>query len=370
MDTPLSYSLNKDNVKKFIDAIQNPKIKEAIRILLNNTTHVSHKEFVDMIKINIESIINLRNKKRIYVYEDTKIADFYYKSNFWIFKMIKEFIKAYDIKLHFTNDLNNNRIKDGDMIMLIDDCIYSGIQLSNNIERIKNNKAKKLEMLLFVPYISKNGLNLIKTRFAQNKELNSCTLKLPDNYKIIVPFSCYATEEQAKSLADHYVHLNHKIILEAYPIYFDHKVAKHMSSFPTIYSGIVPNIHNQGIIVDLVNAHEELDKYEFLKFAQIKGGDDVGYTLQKLNDIIKNIKEYINNQTKELQIIPLLNNCQNVLAADLYESSCPIPPYKTAKNKALESIFQQNRQSQLLRTQSLELLKKSKKSIGTKYRTL
>jgi hypothetical protein len=335
-----SYSLDQNNVKLFLEKITNPITKQAIQILLNNTTHISNEQFANIIKSNIFDVVKMLppDRKIIFAYGDTKQDEFYYKSNYWIFKMIKGYLQEYNVKLYFTNDLSSNRIQENDTVMLIDDCIYSGIQMAKYVSNIKNNESKQLNILLFIPYISKAGEQLVRDAFNKNAAFSKCTLKKLTNYKVIVPYSCYATNEEAESISKYYVHLTTKIVLEAYPIYFDHKVAKYMSSFPTVYSGIIPNLDNQGIILDISNLYDEFDAYDLLRFAK-EHGEDVGYSLETINNILNEIKQLIKDNENKLEIIPLLNNCQNVIAPDLYDSSCPVPPYKKIKNKALESIF-------------------------------
>jgi hypothetical protein len=344
-----SYSLDQNNVKVFLEKITNPMTKQAIQILLNNTTHVSYEQFANIIQSNISDVVKMLppDRKIMFAYGDTKIDEFYYKSNYWIFKMIKGYLQEYDVKLYFTYDLSNNRIRDNDIVMLIDDCIYSGIQMAKYVSNIKNNESKQLNILQFIPYMSKAGEKLVKDAFHKNAAFSKCTLKKLANYKVIVPYSCYATDEEAESISSYYAHLTTKIVLEAYPIYFDHKVAKYMSSFPTVYSGIIPNLHNQGVILEITNLYEELDKYDLLRFAKEQGEarTDIPYSFDTINNALNEIKQLIKDNEKELEIIPLLNNCQKVIAPDLYDSSCPVPPYKKVKNKALESIFRTSTKS-------------------------
>jgi hypothetical protein len=368
-----SYSLDQNNVKLFLEKITNPMTKQAIQVLLNNTTHISYEEFANIIKSNILDVVKMLrpDRKIIFAYGDTKLDEFYYKSNYWIFKMIKGYLQEYDVKLYFIYDLNNNRIRDDDTVLLIDDCIYSGIQMAKYVSNIQNNESKQLNILLFIPYISKAGEKLVKDAFNKNAAFSKCTLKKLANYKVIVPYSCYATDEEAESISSYYVHLSTKIVLEAYPIYFDHKVAKYMSSFPTVYSGIIPNLHNQGVILEITNLYDELDKYDLLRFAK-EQGENIGYSFETINNILGEIKQLIKDNEKELEIIPLLNNCQNVIAPDLYDSSCPVPPYKTIKNKALESIFKTTNKSfkNTKSHYSLPITKRLFQKLEKKYNTI
>ena len=73
---PLSYAFNQENVKKFIDAIDDEETKKTIRTLLNNTKYVSYDEFVEQIKINTPQVLELVPSGRpIFIYIDNNKYD-------------------------------------------------------------------------------------------------------------------------------------------------------------------------------------------------------------------------------------------------------------------------------------------------------
>lgn len=79
-----------------------------------------------------------------------------------------------------------------------------------------------------------------------------------------------------------------------YPIYFDHKVADNYSSFPLIYTyGIIPNQHNKNII-----------------------------------QMCKKNRLPLKNYFKDLQRVPILNNCSYDILYDISTPPCPLQPYK------------------------------------------
>jgi hypothetical protein len=343
---PLSYAFNQENVKKFIGAIQDEEAKKTIRILLNNTKYVSYDDFVEQIKINIPQILEIVPQGRpIFIYIDNnKYDNLDQKSNYWVSKIFKSLIPSNTVK--YISSLDNNTVKDNDLVLLMDDCVYSGIQFQNTINELQNTFHKKIHLLLFVPYVSKAGMELIYNAFQKNASLNVCSFHELHHSKMIVPFGCYITQKQATNLSKFYPHLRSEKnsgkdrILEAYPVYFDHKVAKMVSSFPTIYSGLVPNKQNADKISKLLNLQDEHDLYSFFQYAQ-QQGENIPYSPDDLKDNINDLDLQIKNlkNSKNYQIIPILKNCENNINLDLKESSCPVPPYKknSVKSKSIIS---------------------------------
>lgn len=416
MERPLSYTFNGVNVKKFINAIDDEETKKTVRILLNNTTHITYDIFLEQIQKHVPYLLeHVPDNRPIFVYIDVRDRidnDYFYnKSNYWLFMLLKSFLPP-NQDISVIKSLNSSKIKDNDIILFIDDCIYSGIQMSNSIRNLENVDNKSLKFMIYVPYVSKAGIELVKQAFIDNEQLKSCELFELEDYKMITPFGCFITENQAMELAKYYIHLKVDDILNAYPIYFDHKVAKHVSSFPNIYAGIIPNEWNkEGILtiltndVKLENLNTELEdlqqndiqirlQWRFDTLHQLNPSfDRLDATLPptklvtqfnsmlqknktlplsnaskirelitqisliliesmnqeqhqekitlirklreekiiKIKNDIRELKKEHKMTIKKLQIIPILNNCENNIGKiSLYESFCPVPPYKVS----------------------------------------
>lgn len=342
LPVPKSHTLNEENVKKFIEAVDNDEVRKIVRIMLNNTVHISYNEFSKQIRRLLpQAITSVVEDRPIFVYVDTNYSEYFYKSNYWMFMMVKSAIKENRKQIKLVNTLDDERIINGDIILLIDDCMYSGIQTSNTIANMQNTKNKSVKILLFVPYISKASLELVNEKFADNKQLRNCSLQEPENCKIIIPFGYYINEKQAELLADYYPHLSSKWIMEAYPIYFDHKVAKYRSSFPAVYAGIVPNANNRYLLYLMVSQYfigldiskNKLENYKRQGFADEN-------KLKELKEYIQYHKKFIKRAELQMTIIPLLNNCENMrvsAAKHIFESSCPVPPYKSQTSRSIRT---------------------------------
>jgi hypothetical protein len=86
-----------------------------------------------------------------------------------------------------------------------------------------------------------------------------------------------------------------------YPIYFDHSIAGTDKTFTELYSGIVPNMHNKVII----------ERYG------------------KNNDV---------NILKDLEIYPLIKNCENFKITDLsFTHRCPSSSFNSLTSKRRKS---------------------------------
>jgi len=399
LPAPKSYALNKANVKKFLNAIEDDDVREVMKVLLDNTLHVSYNEFLGQLENIIKQVIILVPVNRpVFVFVDSNFSAYFYKSNYWMFMLIKNAIKTkYSRTIKLISSLDDIRVMNDDMILLIDDCIYSGIQMSNTIEKMINMHNKQIQLMLAVPYISKAGLILIYEKYKNNISINKCKFLLPKNYNIITPLGEYLIEnereklletqaqsqaatilskaktqavQKAEKLAGYYHHLDTQIIMKAYPVYFDHKVGRHKSSFPAVYAGIVPNNNNRQILYHIVYEcgvglqiwMSELDEYK------AKGLNNK----KKLKEIIDNIKyqkQFIKKADLEATVIPLLNNCENVrvhASKHIYESSCPLPPYKrqsTSKNSTFSQSISQKNSFKSVPNISRSVLKRSNKSI-------
>jgi hypoxanthine-guanine phosphoribosyltransferase len=402
LPAPKSYTLNKTSVKRFLNAIEDDDVREVIKVLLDNTLHISYKEFLKEIENIVKYIITVVPVDRpVFVFVDSNFSAYFYKSNYWMFMLIKNAIKTkYGRSIKLITTLDDTRVIDNDMVLLMDDCIYSGIQMSNTIENMKNTHNKKIQLMLAVPYVSNAGLYIIYEKYKKNFQIkDSCTFLLPKKYNNIKPLGEYLIEHErekilhtqasrsetrqnlqlqaetqatrkAEKLAGYYHHLDKQIIMKAYPVYFDHKVGQHKSSFPAVYAGIVPNYNNERIIYSIVYEagigleiwKSELEQYK-------KNGVNDEKILQNIIDNINHKKQYLKKGDLKATIIPLLNNCENVrvyASKHIYESSCPVPPYKrssTSKSSTFSQSISQKNSFRSLPNISRSVLKRSNKSI-------
>jgi hypothetical protein len=259
------------------------------------------KIFLEQIKTNI-----------IYVYIDNTESNFKEKSNYWIFKIIQKMIAktSKTIKLKMINNLNDSNLKDGDSILLLDDCIYSGEQMKLTISNMLNSNYLKLNIHLFVSFMSLIGLNKILNEFKENDTLNNyCSLVLCDNiYYLNKTTNFYLTDKEIVELEEIYGNLFK--IKNLYLIYFDHKLADYYSTITLIYSGLLANENNKNLLLEINKKKKERVKM-LLNTAKIN----------------KDIKELEN----KLEYLEFINNCEGIRNFDMLSPKCPVPPYKTEK---------------------------------------
>ena len=298
MKTPLSYKINQKNVKKFLKACDEPFInpttnkkeiidlKEASKKLINATKHVSFEEFIKRLTINIHDMVkHIENERPLFI--NINLLKYKEKSNYWIYLYLINYMKYkypnIQIILLESNNITHEKLLNNDLIILIDDCIYSGQQMAFNIIDIIKNKKLSLRFYILCSYITKNSMYKITNVFYNNKYLKKD--KLEFNKYIYNPISTndiisYDDIDNFDSIyTSKFIYFDKK-----YLIYFDHKLADSISTITPFYSGIVPNAKNK-------------------------------YYISK--------KQY-----DKLDIIPLFKNCENIRNLNMAKPECPSTPYK------------------------------------------
>lgn len=254
------------------------------------------------------TIVDVNRPVFVYLGKDTSIDSIKTKSNYWLYLYVKEFIRfiTNDRKeIDLITDLNSSSLNADDVIVLIDDCIYSGQQMGSTVGAINIYNKKVYKFYLLVPYISNKGLSRIKSNFRNNISLKSSTLIAPKiQFKLTSTTSILSPEEIDK-IKNYYrywgVSFSNK-----YLIYFDHKLADSLSTIPHFYLGIVPSNKNLELIKKYVIEKNKLMNDKKYKKLAIK----------------LDVFSYIN-------IIPLFKNCKHYTTKLSPESpKCPAPPYK------------------------------------------
>ena len=311
MIQPLNYPINKANKKKMLE-LAAPDAKIPLQKFFDSITYISHQKFKQSLKNKLTEIINIRNKtsnsRPIFVYIDTnRYENYRNKSNYWIYTYLKYFLENRKILVELVFTLDSPNIQDNDIILLLDDCIYSGEQMSEAIFAMNNKTMKRLIIVLFVPFMSAKGKKAVENAAQSNRQLQTCQFII-SQFTELQPLSRVLSEQEGDALFKYY-HRN-SAELQKYNIYFDHKVGDYMSSFPQIFSGLVPNVYN-------ANLQQTLRQILYEYFGADK------------NMILENIK-------KQFQLFPLLQNCEYIQEPDFQTSSCPYPPYKEDYHQFLQ----------------------------------
>jgi hypothetical protein len=306
---PLNHSINYDNFKEFVK-LADPEVKDICKKIINNTNHISFEKFLVRLNICINELLNFIDiDKTIYIIVDKIVNDndFKFKSNFWLFEYIKQYINYKNIikrNIILLNNIDTDILKNYDTIIFIDDCVYSGDQMSQTIINMKNNKKLKLNFYILVPFISTTGkANIIYSFNSKSNLKNYCKLIFPNFIFKPVMLKQVLNENEFLILKKYYnddKDFTNKLCL----IYFDHKLADTISTLTLFYLGIVPNQKNLSI----------------LKF-------------------LKNINNYNNwkNNVYLLDIIPIINKCDKYkYNIDIVSPKCPAPPYKKNFDKFID----------------------------------
>lgn len=316
MTEPLDHKINEINKQLFIENSA-PDVKDAIKIVLDNIIHIPHKTFIEQIEKNLEEVISYIPKDRpIFLYITSNNKD---KSSYWLYLLINNIVKDKYKEINLIQITDFSQVLANDIVLFIDDCIYSGDQMSKTIsralEKLKTNKIKdQIKFIVFAPYMSEKGMNLILKAFKQNKILKENIIKI--NYIKILPLSTYLGIEDAKNLFKYYNIKDNSVNkeLEKYLIYFDHKLADDLSTLPYIFYGNVPNKQNLDI---LVQYEKDFDDFVHDKITEKE--------LEIRKETL--LKNYVN--------IPLITYCES-MKKDLFNNSlndsCPVPPYKDKYN--------------------------------------
>ena len=312
MNFPLNYEFNKSNVEKFLNACDN-ETRPLAKKIIDNTRHVSFEEMIKNLNKNIQDLNDVINKDRpIFVFINLAYKE---KSNYWIYLYLKDYVEyKYPtrniILLSNNNIAEHKQLKDNDTIVFIDDCIYTGMQMYQNINSLytlydfqkldkihKDDKLHRLKLNIYVltSFMSKNVEKLLKSIGYFNIILNKHIEYIP----FIDDFLSY---NELKLLNKYYKfnykynNVINKYIVEdfrsKYLIYFDHKLADTISTIPLFYSGVVPNTFNK----NLFSTSEQIEP-------------------------------------KNLEIIPLFKNCEKIRNTNRMKPECPSTPYKKKENK-------------------------------------
>ena len=202
------------------------------------------------------------------------------------------------------------------------------------IEHIKDNKVKNIKLSLVVPYISKESLKDIKNIFEKRNNIkfnviDHIPIDRADKYLNKEYYELHKIninkDITIDTILDYYPYISN-IDSKPYLIYFDHKVADNVSTFPYILNGLVPNKNNKKIIENI----QILKKIHIYNELNIYDNNEISHQVKKtqINEINKKLIKDTEEEEEKLDFFPLLTNCEHIKKTISNESLCPIPPYK------------------------------------------
>lgn len=284
---PNKHNINNTKLKEWLDK-SDYNIKSIAHEFILKSKYISYSIFKKYLKNTYFEMIKTlnTNKLQFLIISDSSSVSFKNKSGFWVLNHIIPYIdnKTYEYKIiHNIKDINYQY-----PIIIPDDATYSGSQISSFIELFLN---KNCDIYVMIPFISNTAIDIITKTFKENQIEG--TLYFPIKNKFIIkPVYELMSEEKIKKLFSYYTKDGQNI--REYPIYFDHKVADNYSSFPLIYTyGVIPNQHNKDII-----------------------------------QMCKRNRLPLKNYFKDLERVPILNNCSYDISYDISTPPCPLQPYK------------------------------------------
>jgi hypothetical protein len=188
---PLSHGFDKNAIKKFIDSADD-SVKEICKKIIDATLYVSFEKTLLELNKRINEYyqrfgeFHLKNERPVFIFNPD--TDYYRKkSNYWfsnyIFKKMNKLFenKVKIIGLSTIYDVFNHPelIKD-DIIIIPDDCIYSGNQLSTNIGTFASiGNIQRFYVL--ITYASTRGVSVVKKEFVEKYGMEL-------SYPIIQPY--------------------------------------------------------------------------------------------------------------------------------------------------------------------------------------
>ena len=282
----IDRSFDNNKIINYLNSIDDEKIKEITKIIINNTKYIKFNELKESL---IKQIDRLPENINLYFgFEYNKIG-----SEHWLSILLWPYLKNKVYKIINTyKDIDNIY-----PIVIIDDAMYSGQNMLRSVDllhehyntynedydliynfglgkNININKILNSQFILLVGYVSDSSIVKIQNYINQSN-VNIRIYTDPENItnNIFKYLSDYLSSAEAAddrvnqyktSETDYleiatYMRENFNIMDINVPIYFDHKIAGIHSSFPDIYTKIVKELPSRYKIEELKLILQELD---------------------------------------------------------------------------------------------------------------
>lgn len=133
-----------------------------------NTKHISYKTFKFILHNNFKEFLyycNVNNITSITLFLDNiDIAKITLKSNFWVAQHFYQYIKSINVNIKIKIIYNNDDIQyiaNNELILIIDDCAYSGSQLAHVLSKKFNHPTKNYRIYIIITFISELAIRLL-----------------------------------------------------------------------------------------------------------------------------------------------------------------------------------------------------------------
>jgi hypothetical protein len=238
-----TYPLNEDAfIKKKVN-INNckatdetkKKLIEIMDYVFKNTVHINFKDFMKNLYISVEKFQkNIgENPYILYIPHPDITSPYNQKSNYWVSQIVYHMLKRKPFEIISILDIKYYNQNKSFNILLCDDAIFSGTQMSERILRdithpgsyIDNHMFKiedkyyyDFNIFIIVPFITEIGRKKIELFSSTTDENKIMKINLFHNYIIKIPKIPHI-EHQKPAL-----------------LYFDHRIPDFMSTYSSLYN--------------------------------------------------------------------------------------------------------------------------------------
>ena len=243
----IDYSISKIRKDEYINRQCTPEAKHFAKLILDNTTYVSFNDFTQNLhKAFNKFLLDIKNFEYILVLHTLKT-----KSNYWVAQLLMYYCiqnnlkKPLEIVEHiYVSEVEhkNNNLK----YLMVDDASYSGNQMYDDIEtelfqtktrligRLKYETTPRLnfdnnKICILLSYVSNSALQKIK------EQINVSNIYYGEIMLNLVEILKYKWEDKYTKMLSKHFRLFSYLPLKRVPVYFAHKLADNVSSYPEIY---------------------------------------------------------------------------------------------------------------------------------------
>lgn len=299
------YSIDQTKKKEFL-RLCNASIQHILEKIIDNTVHISFESLFHRLTIMVDELFSQHEviSTLNFFLGEFDNEDIEQKSNHWIMQIVKDIIKEkyprQEIKFNIVDKQEIQALDPQSILILPDDCMYSGEQMLANFEAIL--APSKVYIYIFVPYMSSKAWKKIQTRYKSFprgilRKLESCWIFDQDfdtqGRKV---WNIDDVVSEAGQDAIRYFYSFLFWCKSTFLLYFDHKIADTCSTVTFIYLGLIANEHNRVILKELQQKRDRNENFDDLK--------------------------------KKLQYLNFIRGCSETTCFDGIHPTCPPPPYK------------------------------------------
>ncbi len=247
MNNRTDRSISLEKTKEYLDGIEDEKKRHVDKLTSDNTRYITFEELESRLEECIDKI-SIDKYNVMFPTTGDKIG-----SEHWLTLLSWNKLRNNCVKI-----INSYKGIDNDYpIIVIDDCIYSGWHMCETIDRTQYFHKKKTggklnnKFIVIVPYSSRTNSvgeyadKIIVGEYIDDyRSIKEIRELFPDDNELI-----------------EYMHQTFGLDGLSLPVYFDHKIASEISSFPMIYPNIIKNPVSREKIIELENMIKKYIKW-------------------------------------------------------------------------------------------------------------